>query len=229
VAAGIPHGRHPELQGGGLLRSQGGWAAGAALRRGREAYLGDERVLGSTAFIEQLRREVETRAAPPPLLGCRSTGSSRASAGTWVSHLRSLRRAVAGPPPPGPGTGSRTSGSTSVVTQSVPSARCSGSARRPCTRPWREAARPKVNGAASWVRNLSFLATSPKFGRGRAARIEPAPAARWRRVQLRWKVTEVAASPITAKGVLLLLVSKLCSGTGRCIIGHVCRRSLRSP
>jgi putative transposase len=65
VAAGLPHGRRPELQGGGLLRSQGGWAAVAALRRGREAYLGDARVLGSTAFIAQLRREVATRAAPP--------------------------------------------------------------------------------------------------------------------------------------------------------------------
>ena len=32
--------------------------------------------------------------------------------------------------------------------------------------------------------------------------------------------------PITAKCVLLLLVGKLCSEAGRCIIGHVCRRSL---
>ena len=37
VAAGIPHGRRAELQGGGLLRSQSGWAAVTALRRGREA------------------------------------------------------------------------------------------------------------------------------------------------------------------------------------------------
>jgi len=62
---GSPQGRRPELQGGGLLRSQGGWAAVTALRRGREAYLGDERVLGSIDFVDQLRRTVET-AAPPP-------------------------------------------------------------------------------------------------------------------------------------------------------------------
>ncbi|MCX5734648.1 MAG: transposase [candidate division NC10 bacterium] len=66
VAAGLPRGRRPELQGGGLLRSQGGWAAVAALRRGREAYLGDERVLGSTAFVDHLRRAVETAEVPRP-------------------------------------------------------------------------------------------------------------------------------------------------------------------
>lgn len=59
VAAGLSQGRRPELQGGGLRRSQGGWIAVTALRRGREAYLGDERVLGSSAFVEQLRRTVE--------------------------------------------------------------------------------------------------------------------------------------------------------------------------
>jgi REP element-mobilizing transposase RayT len=59
VAAGIPQGRRPDLQGGGLLRSAGGWEAVAALRRGREAYLGDERVLGGSTFVEQLQAEAE--------------------------------------------------------------------------------------------------------------------------------------------------------------------------
>ena len=59
IVAGIPQGRRPEFQGRGLLRSLGGWTAVATLRRGREAYAGDERVLGSSAFVEQLRREVE--------------------------------------------------------------------------------------------------------------------------------------------------------------------------
>jgi REP element-mobilizing transposase RayT len=58
VAAGIPQGRRPELQGGGLLRSHGGWAGLAALRRGREAYLGDTRILGSPAFVDTLQRAV---------------------------------------------------------------------------------------------------------------------------------------------------------------------------
>jgi len=63
VAAGIPRGQRPELQGGGLVRSLGGWDAVRQLRRGREAYLGDERVLGSTEFVAALQR---TAAATPP-------------------------------------------------------------------------------------------------------------------------------------------------------------------
>ncbi len=61
VADGVSQGRRPEQQGGGLIRSLGGWAAVAALRRGREAYLSDERILGSTDFVEQLRRDVAAR------------------------------------------------------------------------------------------------------------------------------------------------------------------------
>jgi REP element-mobilizing transposase RayT len=88
VAAGVPRGRRPEFQGGGLLRSQGGWAAVAALRRGREAYGGDERILGSTAFVEAMRQAVQ-RAAPgrvsrmslPTLVAriCRATGIAPAA------------------------------------------------------------------------------------------------------------------------------------------------------
>ena len=63
VAAGIPRGQRPELQGGGLVRSLGGWDAVRQLRRGREAYMGDERVLGSTEYVAALQR---TAAATPP-------------------------------------------------------------------------------------------------------------------------------------------------------------------
>jgi putative transposase len=59
VAEGIAQGRRPEFQGGGLLRSAGGWAAVQALRRGREAYAADERVLGSSEFVETLRDEAD--------------------------------------------------------------------------------------------------------------------------------------------------------------------------
>ena len=69
VAAGLAQGRRPELQGGGLVRSLGGWAAVAHLRRGREGYAGDERILGSAAFVETLQRAlppspIERGAAP---------------------------------------------------------------------------------------------------------------------------------------------------------------------
>jgi len=63
MAAGSRQGRRPELQGGGLRRSVGGWEAVAALRRGREAYATDERILGDSAFVEGLHREVERQEA----------------------------------------------------------------------------------------------------------------------------------------------------------------------
>jgi hypothetical protein len=71
VVAGIPQGRRPDLQGGGLVRSLGGWAAVQALRRGREQYATDERILGSSAFVATLQKEIEiapaTRRPPVPL------------------------------------------------------------------------------------------------------------------------------------------------------------------
>jgi REP element-mobilizing transposase RayT len=63
VAEGVPQGRRKDLQGGGLRRSAGGWAGVRALRRGREAYVGDERILGQTAFVEQIRAEAEAALA----------------------------------------------------------------------------------------------------------------------------------------------------------------------
>jgi hypothetical protein len=65
VADGIPQGRRPELQGGGLVRSLGGWDRVAELRRGREAYLGDERILGRPEFVEHMRRTVAEQASSP--------------------------------------------------------------------------------------------------------------------------------------------------------------------
>jgi len=61
AAAGAAQGRRPELQGGGLVRSLGGWVAVRNLRRGREQYLSDERVLGSTEFVAQVCEEAEAQ------------------------------------------------------------------------------------------------------------------------------------------------------------------------
>ena len=63
VAEGVPQGRRPELQGGGLRRSAGGWAGVAALRRARERWTFDERVLGSGPFVDRLLAELP---APGP-------------------------------------------------------------------------------------------------------------------------------------------------------------------
>lgn len=63
VAAGRSHGHRPDLQGGGLRRSAEGWEAVAAIRRGREAFTTDERVLGGGEFLVSLYREVEQQEA----------------------------------------------------------------------------------------------------------------------------------------------------------------------
>ncbi len=68
VAGGIPQGCRPDLQGGGLVRSSGGWAAVRELRRGREAYAGDERILGRPAFVGTIQRTL-VAADPTPHRG----------------------------------------------------------------------------------------------------------------------------------------------------------------
>ncbi len=62
VAAGVSEGRRPDLVGGGLIRSIGGRENLAELRRGRERWAFDERVLGSSQFVVQLCEERERRA-----------------------------------------------------------------------------------------------------------------------------------------------------------------------
>ena len=47
VQKGINEGRRPELVGGGLIRSLGGWSQVKALRRSAERELSDERILGN--------------------------------------------------------------------------------------------------------------------------------------------------------------------------------------
>lgn len=124
VAEGVSQGRRPDLMGGGLVRSAGGWQAVASLRRGREAYKSDERILGSSEFVEKILKEVEkesggeTRSVDLDTLGRRVArdkgvrwetvkGASRsrplsqaraALAYTWVRYLgrsgRDLARAL---------------------------------------------------------------------------------------------------------------------------------------
>lgn len=61
VAQGIPLGRRPELVGGGLIRSLGGWSQVRAMRGGGMRVRADERILGSGEFVEQMLREAEER------------------------------------------------------------------------------------------------------------------------------------------------------------------------
>ncbi len=52
VAKGIPDGHRPELVGGGLIRSAGGWSALKDLRSKATRIMGDERILGSNNFVK---------------------------------------------------------------------------------------------------------------------------------------------------------------------------------
>ena len=57
VKGGVDQGRRPELVGGGLIRSMGGWSVVKAMRRLGVREKGDERILGSGEFVEQLLEE----------------------------------------------------------------------------------------------------------------------------------------------------------------------------
>ncbi len=60
VEKGIGDGRRPELVGGGLIRSVGGWSAVKMLRRSAGRMKGDERILGDGDFVDRvLRRSQE--------------------------------------------------------------------------------------------------------------------------------------------------------------------------
>jgi hypothetical protein len=53
LLAGYGQGRRPELAGGGLIRSLGGWAASKKLRlKGQDRPKGDERILGKLSKID---------------------------------------------------------------------------------------------------------------------------------------------------------------------------------
>lgn len=54
VAKGISQGRRPELVGGGLIRSMGGWVALRDMRKERGRVVSDERILGSSDFVESV-------------------------------------------------------------------------------------------------------------------------------------------------------------------------------
>ena len=61
VKKGVEEGRRPELVGGGLIRSLGGWSAVKALRRSGERELSDDRILGSGDFVEQIIKEAAAK------------------------------------------------------------------------------------------------------------------------------------------------------------------------
>ena len=57
IAEGI--GQNTDLSGGGLVRSYGGWETIKALRKDHEQRIGDERILGSSDFVEKVLKHDE--------------------------------------------------------------------------------------------------------------------------------------------------------------------------
>jgi len=57
VKDGIKMGRRPELVGGGLIRSMGGWSGVLALRSRGKKVASDERILGDGEFVERVLEE----------------------------------------------------------------------------------------------------------------------------------------------------------------------------
>jgi hypothetical protein len=57
VSEGVGQGRRPELVGGGLLRSVGGWQGLKEMRDSGERVRGDERILGGSEFVDRVLRE----------------------------------------------------------------------------------------------------------------------------------------------------------------------------
>ena len=59
VQKGIQEGRRPELTGGGLIRSSGGWSVIKSLRRANIHFKSDERVLGDSDFVERVLKAAD--------------------------------------------------------------------------------------------------------------------------------------------------------------------------
>ena len=61
VEKGIEQGQRPDLVGGGLLRSCGGWAGVKSLKEAGEYQKGDERILGDGAFVSEVLSRAEEK------------------------------------------------------------------------------------------------------------------------------------------------------------------------
>lgn len=105
VAAGAGMGRKPELVGGGLVRSLGGWSEVLALRQRGERSACDQRILGDGEFVSQIVAQMEERlrqnlrlSEPKPDIGrvCRHVCDAyEVSAGELCSGSRRRQVVVA--------------------------------------------------------------------------------------------------------------------------------------
>ena len=64
IEAGELDGRRPELTGGGLIRSSGGWGVLKTMRQMKQHLKGDERILGDSDFVESVLQRAQEDLAP---------------------------------------------------------------------------------------------------------------------------------------------------------------------
>jgi hypothetical protein len=88
VAAGVPLGRRPDLGGGGLVRSLGGWAAVRAMRPRMPTDIADPRILGHGDFVARLLHEAE--APPQP----RALPAERAKRAEGIIHAACAKTGI---------------------------------------------------------------------------------------------------------------------------------------
>ena len=60
IKKGVDQGSRPELVGGGLIRSMGGWSEVLSSRRRNEREVADQRILGDGAFVKQIISGLDT-------------------------------------------------------------------------------------------------------------------------------------------------------------------------
>ena len=111
---GLSQGRRPELVGGGLIRSLGGWAEVRAMRRRAERVRTDPRVLGTGAFVDP----VGSRPGPPGAAGgpCAPAHPGPTAGAPRVSPGGDRSRGIADGPPPPPDRGRRSILAVHLVT-----------------------------------------------------------------------------------------------------------------
>ena len=87
---GMGQGRRPELVGGGLIRSSGGWAAVRSMRKAGVSLKSDERILGSSNFVDTVLAESQEAMHNKYALAAKGIGFDEVLAA--VSGLLSVKR-----------------------------------------------------------------------------------------------------------------------------------------
>jgi len=98
VQEDVDRGKRPDLVGGGLIRSRGGWAQVISMRRRGDRESADERILGQGHFVERVLQEADETVRNPFLSRKRCQDADRLiqtscdAAGIRITELSSGSR-----------------------------------------------------------------------------------------------------------------------------------------